>query len=118
MKHRLTTWEQRVADEDYRASFKLRWDIAKLKLFRELTGLTTGEFCALAGLSQPTLKRNEKAGKISFSTENMIKIDQAVEKWKEHKIAELQNQIQLLKFPLAETSISTFQLHAFCHLDP
>ena len=71
--------------------------------------------------------RLENNDRINFEGNEYIKCDRFFvdkltnpkkEEFKYQKELVYVNQLQLLKFLLAETNISTFQLHAFYHLDP
>lgn len=89
-------WENRKEESTIRAKFLMDWDGKKLKMFRQMLGISQNEFCCLIGIHQATLSTYEK-GKPIKNIETMDKIVKVCSEWKENKIKALEKEIEFIK---------------------
>lgn len=91
-----SSWELRKKESKYRAEFLMNWDGKKIKMFRQLLGISQNEFCCLIGIHQATLSNYEK-GRTIGDTELMKKIEKVCNEWKEKKLKSLHTEMEFIK---------------------
>lgn len=92
----IKNWQQRKEDALNRAKLHSNFSSDKIKMFRNILGLSQNEFSQLLMVHQSQLSKWEKGDKIRdiVALENLNKL---VQEWKQKKIKQLISEIEFIE---------------------